>query len=214
MNSAIVKTRAVLAVILAAILCITAVPAAAEEDMICFEEKGIYVKIPDSVMYVTGESPDTAPLFSILGGSGMTRQQFLQYMQENQMYIYGLMLTDYRSEFSLVIDDLASPVNLNDSPEVLMNVYLNQAKKQLESLGAKVVDYSVYNGELYKGFRFLYTFENEDTVQHVIQYSIIDGLRTVNIRVYGFDGEFSEENESIIRQVYDTIMITRPESDT
>ena len=48
----------------------------------------------------------------------------------------------------------------------------------------------------------------------MIQYSIIDGLRTVNIRVYGFDGEFSEENESIIRQVYDTIMITRPESDT
>ena len=185
MKSAIVKTWAVLAVILAAILCITAVPAAAEEDMICFEEKGIYVKIPDSVMYVTGESPDTAPLFSILGGSGMTRQQFLQYMKENQMYIYGLMLTDYRSEFS-----------------------------QLESLGAKVVDYSVYNGELYKGFRFLYTFENEDTVQHVIQYSIIDGIRTVNIRVYGFDGEFSEENESIIRQVYDTIMITRPESDT
>lgn len=87
MKSAIVKTRAVLAVILAAILCITAVPAAAEEDMICFEEKGIYVKIPDSVMYVTGESPDTAPLFSILGSSGMTRQQFLQYMQENQMYI-------------------------------------------------------------------------------------------------------------------------------
>ena len=41
------------------------------------------------------------------------------------MYIYGLMLTDYRSEFSLVIDDLASPVNLNDSPDVLMNVYLN-----------------------------------------------------------------------------------------
>ena len=80
MKSAIVKTWAVLAVILAAILCITAVPAAAEEDMICFEEKGIYVKIPDSVMYVTGESPDTAPLFSILGGSGMTRQQLLQYM--------------------------------------------------------------------------------------------------------------------------------------
>ena len=122
------------------------------------------------------------------------------------------MLTDYRSEFSLVIDDLASPVNLNDSPDVLMNVYLTQAKKQLESLGAKVVDYSVYNGELYKGFRFLYTFENEDTVQHVIQYSIIDGLRTVNIRVYGFEGEFSEENEKIVQQIYDTIMITRPES--
>ena len=73
MNSAIVKTRAVLAVILAAILCITAVPAAAEEDMICFEEKGIYVKIPDSVMYVTGESPDTAPHYlqdhPVLGGT-------------------------------------------------------------------------------------------------------------------------------------------------
>ncbi len=213
MKNATVKSQALLAAILAVILCITVFPAAtAEEDMLLFEEKGVYVKIPDSVMYVTRESPDTAPLFSILGSSGMSYDQFLQYMQENQMFIYGLMLTDYRSEFSLVIDDLANPVSLNDSTDALMNVYLNQAKKQLENLGAKVTDYSVYTGELYKGFRFLYTLENEGSTQHVIQYSIIDGIRTVNIRVYGFDGEFSEENEKIIQQIYDTIMIVRPEN--
>ena len=212
-------SRILPAVLLALALCVSTLPVLAEtaedtDTLIYFEEMGVYVKMPAEIMFVTRESPESDPMFSLLAGAGVSYDEFKQYMTENQMYLYGLMLTDYSSEFSLVIDTLATSVNLNGVADAVMQVYLGQAKKVLEDLGAHVMDSGIYRGELYDGLWFHYVLDFGDAVQHVIQYSIISGTRTVNLRVYGFDGGFNPENEEIIKKVYDTVLVLPPEDET
>ena len=211
--------RILLAALLALALCISVFPARAEtaedtDTLIYFEEMGVYVKMPAEIMYVTRESPETDTMFSLLASAGVSYDEFQKYMTENQMYLYGIMLTDYSSEFSLVIDTLSTPVNLTGAADALMQVYLGQAKKVLEDLGAQVMDSGIYRGELYDGLWFHYVLDFGDSVQHVIQYSIISGTRTVNLRVYGFDGGFNPENEEIVKKVFDTVLVVPPEDET
>lgn len=212
-------SRILPAVLLALALCVSTLPVLAEtaedtDTLIWFEEMGVYVKMPAEIMYVTRESPESDTMFSLLADAGFSCDEFKQYMTENQTYLYGLMLTDYSSEFSLVIDTLATSVNLNGVADAVMQVYLGQAKKVLEDLGAQVMDSGIYRGELYDGLWFHYVLDFGDSVQHVIQYSIISGTRTVNLRVYGFDGGFNPENEEIIKKVYDTVLVLPPEDET
>ena len=211
--------RILLAVLLALVICISAVPVLAEttedtDTLLYSEEMGVYVKIPPEIMYVTRKSPETDTMFSLLAGAGVTYDEFRQYMTENQMYLYGIMLTDFSSEFSLVIDTLTSNVSLTGASDAVMNVYLDQAKNVLEGLGAQVVESGIYRGELYDGFWFHYILDSGDSVQNVIQYSIVNGTRTVNLRVYGFDGGFNPENEEILKKVFDTVLIVPTEDET
>ena len=211
--------RILLAALLALALCISAFPVLAEtaedtDTLICFEEMGVYVKMPAEIMYVTRESPETDTMFSLLASAGVSYDEFQKYMTENQMYLYGIMLTDFSSEFSLVIDTLSTPVNLTGAADVLMQVYQGQAKKVLENLGAEVKDSGIYRGALYDGLWFHYILDFGDSVQYVIQYSIISGTRTVNLRVYGFDGGFNPENEEILQKVFDTVLVVPQEDET
>ena len=211
--------RILLAALLALALCISAFPALAEtaedtDTLIYFEEMGVYVKMPAEIMYVTRESPETDTMFSLLASAGVSYDEFQKYMTENQMYLYGIMLTDFSSEFSLVIDTLSTPVNLTGAADVLMQVYQGQAKKVLEDLGAEVKDSGIYRGQLYDGLWFHYILDFGDSVQYVIQYSIISGTRTVNLRVYGFDGGFNPENEEILQKVFDTVLVVPQEDET
>ena len=211
--------RILLAALLALTLCISAFPALAEtaedtDTLLYYEEMGVYVKIPPEIMYVTRKSPETDTMFSLLASAGVSYDEFQKYMTENQMYLYGIMLTDFSSEFSLVIDTLSTPVNLTGAADVLMQVYQGQAKKVLEDLGAEVKDSGIYRGQLYDGLWFHYVLDFGDAVQHVIQYSIISGTRTVNLRVYGFDGGFNPENEEILQKVFDTVLVVPQEDET
>ena len=211
--------RILLAALLALTLCISAFPALAEtaedaDTLLYYEEMGVYVKIPPEIMYVTRKSPETDTMFSLLASAGVSYDEFQKYMTENQMYLYGIMLTDFSSEFSLVIDTLSTPVNLTGAADVLMQVYQGQAKKVLEDLGAEVKDSGIYRGELYDGLWFHYILDFGDSVQYVIQYSIISGTRTVNLRVYGFDGGFNPENEEILKKVFDSVLVIPSEDET
>ena len=211
--------RILMATMLALALCISAAPVLAEtaedtDTLVYFEEMGVYAKIPAEIIFVTRESPETDSMFTLLASAGVTYDEFRQYMTENQMYLYGIMLTDFSSEFSLVIDTLTSNVSLTGASDAVMNVYLGQAKNVLEGLGAQVVESGIYRGELYDGFWFHYILDFGDSVQNVIQYSIVNGTRTVNLRVYGFDGGFNPENEEILKKVFDTVLILPSEDET
>ena len=206
------KITQLLAAMLAIAMMLTlsaaaAEPAEAAKQYEKFEEIAIYAKIPDSIMYVTMYSPEDAPLYSLINQVGYTYDSFREFMSVNKIIAYGLFLTDYSTEFQMAADRIATELDLTGATDTELESYLVLAKSGLEGVSAEIVDSGVYKGTNYNGFWFHYLITVEGNTQAVIQYTILHSDRAINIRAYNLYGEYPEDAEAIIRDVFNSIVV-------
>lgn len=178
-----------------------------QKNYVKFEDAAIYVIIPDSVMYVTMYSSEDAPLYALLNQIGFTYDSFREFMSSNMIVAYGLFLTDYETEFQIAADRIAVEVDLTNATDAELQYYLILAKGELENYNAKIVDSGIYKGTNYTGFWFHYQIEANGAMQGVIQYTILHSDRAINIRAYNLNGEYPEDAEAIIRDVFNSIVV-------
>ena len=200
------------AIILAVVMILSlsaaaAEPAEAAKQYEKFEDVAIYAEIPDSVMYVTMYSPEDAPLYTLINGIGYTYDSFREFMSTNKILAYGLFLTDYATEFQLAGDHIATDLDLTNATDSELQTYLTLAKGGLEGLKAEIVDSGIYKGTNYTGFWFHYVITVEGNAQAVIQYTILHSDRAINIRAYNVYGDYPEDAEAIIRDVFNSIVV-------
>ncbi len=199
--------RKLLAAVLALMMILTCSAAFAEDTTERFEELGLTVTIPDTVLYVTMASPEDAPLYKLLIQVGYTYDSFREFMTTNGIIAYGLFLTDYSTEFQIAAGTIGAEIDLKDATEEVLNDYLAIAANGLENKGATIEDSGIVHGQRYNGFWFHYRVTANGTEQSVIQYSILDGNKAINMRAYNSLTDYPAEAEEILRTIFDTIII-------
>lgn len=172
-----------------------------------FEEAAFVAEIPEDIMYVTMDSPEDAPLYTLLAQVGYSYDSFRQFMSENKVVAYGLFLTDYETEFQMAADYIPVQIDLTNATEAEMNVYLTMSAAELEGMNATITKSGIYKGKHYSGFWFHYTIEANGSIQGVIQYTIFHSDRAVNIRGYNYNISYPEEAEVLIQQIFDSIIV-------
>ena len=208
------KMRKLLAALLSLAMLLSVSAAAAEADTAAalttyekFEETAFIAEIPEDIMYVTMNSPEDAPLYTLLAQVGYSYDSFRQFMSTNKVVAYGLFLTDYETEFQMAADHIAMTLDLTDADEATLQAYLTMAKAGLEGIGANIVDSGLYKGKNYNGFWFHYTVEANGATQGVIQYSILHSDRAINLRAYNLNQEYPPEAETLLKVIFDTIVV-------
>lgn len=199
--------RKLLAAVLALMMILTCSAAFAEDTTERFEELGLTATIPDTVMYVTMASPEDAPLYELLKQVGYTYDSFREFMTTNGIIAYGLFLTDHSTEFSISAGQNSIEIDLKNATEEVLNDYLAIAANGLENFGATIEDSGIVHGQRYNGFWFHYRITANGREQSVIQYSILDGNKAINMRAYSFQTDYPAEAEEILRTIFDTIII-------
>ncbi|MCR5297361.1 MAG: hypothetical protein K6E17_08105 [Clostridiales bacterium] len=203
--------RKLLAAVLALMMILTCSAAFAEDTTERFEELGLTATIPDTVMYVTMASPEDAPLYELLKQVEYTYDSFREFMTTNGIIAYGLFLTDYSTEFQIAAGTIGAEIDLKDATEEVLNDYLaiaaNGLENGLENFGVTIEDSGIVHGQRYNGFWFHYRVTANGREQSVIQYSILDGNKAINMRAYSFQTDYPAEAEEILRTIFDTIII-------
>ena len=200
--------RKLLAAVLALMMILTCSAAFAEDTTERFEELGLTATIPDTVMYVTMASPEDAPLYKLLKQVGYTYDSFREFMTTNGVIAYGLFLTDYSTEFQIAAGTIGAEIDLKNATEEVLNDYLAIAANGLvEKFGATIEDSGIVHGQRYNGFWLHYRVTANGTEQSVIQYSILDGNKAINMRAYSSLTDYPAKAEEILRTIFDTIII-------
>ena len=208
------KMKKLLAVLLSLAMLLSVSAAAAEADTAAalstyekFEEAAFIAEIPEDIMYVTMNSPEDAPLYTLLAQVGYTYDAFREFMSANKVVAYGLFLTDYETEFQVAADHIEANLDLTSADDATLQTYLTMAGKGLEGIGATIVESGLYKGKNYNGFWFHYTVEANGALQSVIQYSILHSDRAINIRAYNMSGEYPPEAETLIQLIFDSVIV-------
>ena len=208
------KMRKLLAALLSLAMLLSVSAAAAEADAAAalttyekFEETAFIAEIPEDIMYVTMNSPEDAPLYTLLAQIGYTYDAFRQFMSSNKVVAYGLFLTDYETEFQIAADHIAMTLDLTDADDATLQAYLTMAGAGLEGIGATIVESGIYRGTNYNGFWFHYTVEANGATQGVIQYSILHSDRAINLRAYNLNQEYPPEAEALLKVIFDSVIV-------
>ena len=172
-----------------------------------FEDVAIYAEIPDSIMYVTQYSDESAPMYKALAQAGYSYDDFRELMIANGLQAYGVFLTDGQSEFQIAAGRVDADRDLTKADDAELQEMLELAGSELEGIGARIEERGIYRGENYNGFWFHMVVEAGGASQNVIQYSLFHSDRAVNIRCYNINGEYPQDAEEIIRGIFDSVIV-------
>ena len=188
---------------LSAAVAETAVPAVKHEE---FTDMGFSADIPDKIMYITLDSPEDDPLYSLLALAGYTYDGFREFMAANQMLDYGMFLTDDIADFQIAATLLNEEVDFNSMTDDELNATMEDAKKELENIGAIVLESDIHKGARNQGIRFCYRITLNGVTQEAVQYFVVGAGRAVNLRAYGYRN-YTPDFDLILREIFDSIEI-------
>ena len=200
--AAIVLAAAMILSLSAAAAETAAQPVAHEE----FTDLGFSADIPNEIMYITLDSPEDDPLYSLLALAGYTYDGFREFMAANQMQAYGMFLTDDIADFQIAATLLDEEVDFNSMTDDELNATMEDAKKELENIGAIILESDIHKGARNQGIRFCYRITLSGITQEAVQYFFVGAGRAINLRAYGYSN-YTPDFDLILREIFDSIEI-------
>ena len=177
----------------------------ANESECYLENLGFSITFPSDYAVFTPEISNNDPL---LQEFGFSRDALIGLMESKNMEVDAISRTTY-DEITIV----ANPTSATE--DFYTEAFLPMLQSGMQEVAGDKLD--IYQCSLYKhdGKNLLYmTFYNGDVFSEGAGYTLISNGMAVNITFWPADHEISENDESILRSVVDTVKFSSHETET
>ncbi len=186
-----------LVLLFAAPLMPTAVHAAGGQ-LIDLPELGLEVTIPSDYFVITRDTPDSDPIFSVLG---LTKSALISQFESSDIYLNAI--SDSYNEEVVVTMTENSLNNFSLLSDTALDALASTVKNQYADYGLDVYKYEIYRHSQAKFVR-LYFKDAANTVYGLQYYTVYDG-KAMNFTMRSYEGSLSYRQETAIKTIVDSI---------
>lgn len=192
--------------VLSAILVFTvcfSMPVAAASNQYVLSELGLTVTIPEDYTAITRDTPESDPIFAILG---MTKADIVNQFEESNIYLNAISY--YSNEEIVITMDENTIDNLSSLKDSALNVVASMLVDECAKYGMNITYYVIYHHAQAK-FIKLYFTDAAKTVHGLQYYTVCDG-KAMNFTIRSYAGSISAEQENAIQSTVDSVLFDDP----
>ncbi len=164
------------------------------------DELGIMLPVPDRYVTMTRDVQEGDAALALCG---MTRDEVLHYMNENNLYLTGY--DPSRDQELLVMGGKDSVENINDLSDEHLQWILDDFENLLSRDNAAALSLNVVQlGDT----RWIEALAKTSETGYVLQYYTICGYQKIYVALYSYSGPIAEEEQQLLRGVVESVQFS------
>lgn len=168
------------------------------------EEVGISIELPEDYSTITRDTPADDPAYDVFG---LDKESADELFEQNNSYL-DAMSPRYEREISVTMIPTQGLKDFSWLDETFLETYEDMLRAQTETAGGTYVGSEVYRNQQ-ATFIKLYTNRTVDEfdLYGMVYYTIYDG-RTINVNFFSYAGELTQEDETLLQEIVDSVNFT------